>query len=102
MTAKFHRVGSVKYETSRFEGTVIANHVSYSLPTFSEIRVFYYSQNIDKGRLLWRIYKNRSVLDTCYDSGAGMHFDTFSLYFTTLRADISASVNPRGLKSTLF
>ena len=33
---------------------------------------------------------------------AGMHFDTFSLYFRTLRADISAPVNPRGLKSTLL
>ena len=33
---------------------------------------------------------------------AGMHFDTFSLYFSTLRADISAPVNPRGLKSTLL
>ena len=31
-----------------------------------------------------------------------MHFDTFSLYFWTLRADISAPVNPRGLISTLF
>ena len=33
---------------------------------------------------------------------AGMHFDTFSLYFSILRADISAQVNPRGLKLTLF
>ena len=33
---------------------------------------------------------------------AGMHFDTFSLYFPTLRADISAPVSPGGLKSTLF
>ena len=33
---------------------------------------------------------------------AGMHFDTFSLYSSTLRADISAPVNPRGLKLTLL
>ena len=33
---------------------------------------------------------------------AGMHFDTFSLFSSTLRADISAPVNPRGLKLTLL
>ena len=33
---------------------------------------------------------------------ADMHFDTFSLYSSTLRADISAPVNPRGLKLTLL
>ena len=33
---------------------------------------------------------------------AGMHFGTFSLYFSILKADISAPVNPRGLKLTLL
>ena len=42
------------------------------------------------------LYREPTVLK------AGMHFDTFSLYFRTLRADISAPVNPRGLQSTLL
>ena len=31
-----------------------------------------------------------------------MHFDTFPFIFRTLKADISASVSPRGLIPTLF
>ena len=38
----------------------------------------------------------------CTFPEAGMQFDTFSLYFSILNADISAPVNPRGLKLTLF
>ena len=37
-----------------------------------------------------------------FDLLAGMHFDTFFLYFSFLRADILALVNSRGLKLALF